>query len=150
MCTPSLAIWRKLRRYRVKSAGESFRNTISYLQYAWKFFPRLVFPAGLEITALAFIWGVIPARFDMFFRHRNLVRRHFPLKRAGIIFALVFGFRGKTTCWRSLRHDWFSASMRRQVILDPSLPGVAWQESGSRTGLFFPRCGNLSNSRVTS
>ena len=25
--------------------------------------------------------------------------------------------------------------MRRQMILDPSLPGVAWQEKGSRTGL---------------
>ena len=32
----------------------------------------------------------------MFFRRRNFIRRHFSLKRAGIIFAPVFGFRGET------------------------------------------------------
>ena len=29
-----------------------------------------------------------------------------------------------------MRYDWFSASMRRQIILEPSLPGFAWQERG--------------------
>ena len=58
----------------------------------WKFFTRLVLPAGLEIIALAILF----ARIDMFPRHRNFVRRHFSLQRAGIIFAPVFGFRGET------------------------------------------------------
>ena len=29
-----------------------------------------------------------------------------------------------------MRYDWFSASMRRQMILESSLPGFAWQERG--------------------
>ena len=37
-----------------------FPRPTSILQYAWKFFPRLVFPAGLEITVFAVIWVVIP------------------------------------------------------------------------------------------
>ena len=58
----------------------------------------------------------------MFFRRRNFVRRHFSLQRAGIIFAPVFG--------RNVRYDWFSASMRRQMILDPLSPALRDRRGG--------------------
>ena len=44
-----------------KVSGEKYRRTfpeydpVFNLQYAWKFFSRLVFPGEFEITALAFI-----------------------------------------------------------------------------------------------
>ena len=142
MCAPSLAIWRKLRRYRAKSTGKSFSSPTSILQYAWKFFPRLFFPAWLEITALAFIWVVIPQTLQFsklgltcFFGVVTSFADIFPWSMLEWFSGQFLDFAVKQTCWRNVRYDWFSASMRRQMILDPSLPGVVWQERGSRTGL---------------
>ena len=126
MCTPSLAIWRKLRRYRVKSTGESFGNTVpvfvdvvssAALSYnlnfsiKWEqiqFFSEISVPCGigLEITALAFIWVVSPLTLQFsklgltrtYFRRHNFVCQHFSMQRAGIIFAPVFGFCGDLMC----------------------------------------------------
>ena len=84
-----------------KVSGEKYRRT----------FPEYdpVFAVRLELFfEISFPWGIgnncsciylsgnstdftiLYARFDMFFRHRNFVRQHFSLKRAGIIFMPVF------------------------------------------------------------
>ena len=66
----------------------------------------------------------------MFLRRRSFVRRHYSLQRAGIIFAPVFGFRGETNMLTYWPYDWFSASMRRQMILDPLSPALRDSREG--------------------
>ena len=68
-----------------KVSGEKYRRT----------FPEYdpVFAVRLEIFfEISFPWGIGNNCFCIYLSGRNLDRRHFSLKRAGIIFAPVFGF----------------------------------------------------------
>jgi len=90
-----------------KVSGEKYRRIFPeydpVFAVSLEIFSEISFPCGIgNNCSCIYLRGnstdftILLARFDMFFRRRNFVCRHFSLKRAGIIFAPVFGFRGET------------------------------------------------------
>ena len=90
-----------------KVSGEKYRRIFQDYVHVFavrlEIFSEISFPCGIgNNCSCIYLRGnsthftILLARFEMFFRRRNFVRRHFSLKRVGIIFAPVFGFRGET------------------------------------------------------
>ena len=101
MCRPSLAIMNMTVASKV--SGEKYRRIFPEYDPVFavrlKKISKISFPYGIgNNCSCNYLRGnstdftILLARVDMFFRRRNFVRRYFSLKRAGIIFAPVFGF----------------------------------------------------------
>ena len=90
-----------------KVSGEKYRRIFPEYDAVFavrlEIFSEISFPSGIgnncsciHLRGNSTDFTILLARFEMFFQRRNFVRRHFSLKRVGIIFAPVFEFRGET------------------------------------------------------